>query len=113
MTNHESRNGQSVFTYDVSGSESLSEGVVKAVSAVSNSVPVPDAADAGTGRALDPLYSVVDPDALDAVFRTTNSGTDRTVGEVTFAYHGHEITVHSENRIRVTRLEPKPGGMAD
>lgn len=39
-----------------------------------------------------PLYTVIDPEALASLFR---NGT----GQVTFTYHGYEITVSSEGDI--------------
>lgn len=97
------REGESAFTYDVSSDESLSEAVVEAVSTVSGHEPVPTTP---TERALDPLYTVVDPDALDSVFRPVGSAPDRLRGEVTFTYHGYEVTAHGEGYVRVERPEP-------
>jgi len=51
-----------------------------------------------TGDAcLDPLYSAVDPDALDAVFPPGSTGT------VTFTYHEYEVTVHGESHVTLER----------
>ncbi|MFC7213042.1 HalOD1 output domain-containing protein [Saliphagus sp. GCM10025334] len=44
---------------------------------------------------LPPLYDVVDPDALEAIFSTTVSGATR-VGRVEFPYAGHTVTVEFE-----------------
>lgn len=49
--------------------------------------------------ALRPLYDVVDPDALDAMFPTAAaSDTDRSV---TFGYEGHTVAIRGDGRIRV------------
>jgi hypothetical protein len=97
---------ESDFTYEVSSNESVSEGVVTAVSAVSGNSPISESpSDRESEQALEPLYNVVDPDALDSVFRT---GRDNTAPNrrVTFPYHGYEVTVHSEDCISVARPEP-------
>lgn len=46
-----------------------------------------------------PLYDVLDPDALDALFRDVD-GTRRT-GEVSFEYCGCHVTVASDGRVLV------------
>lgn len=43
------------------------------------------------------LYDVVDPDALHALVH--DSGFQ---GDVEFAYHGYQVTVHGDGRIEVT-----------
>lgn len=42
---------------------------------------------------LEPLYSVIDPDALDALFQDTAVG-----GTVSFMYHGYRIVVEACGR---------------
>ena len=107
---NEQRDGESVFNYDVAADESLSQGVVRAVSTASNVDPIPDAG-AESEESLDPLYTVIDPDALDAVFRTTDSSARG--GQITFTYHGREVTVHSEGRVSVERFRRATGEAAD
>lgn len=103
MTRHE-RDAET-FTYEVSADESLSHGVVAAVSEAAGVEAVP-LGGPGTGVELEPLYSVVDPDALDAVFAGTDGTGDAPRGEVTFTYNGCEVTVQSEGRIVVTPASP-------
>lgn len=104
MSNGDQRSGESAFVYDVSPEESLSDGVVRAVATVADSDPAPDPSSAAeSGRELDPLYDAVDPDALDAVFRTAGPDAARTRGRVTFSYFGYEVSVHGEGRISVER----------
>lgn len=79
------------YTVDVSESETPSEAVIRAVAAVSGLDPVPSSAT--DNRSLDPLYTAIDVEALDALFRP---GTDATVQ---FTYHGYAVTVHSEGRV--------------
>ncbi|WP_135830284.1 HalOD1 output domain-containing protein [Halorussus halobius] len=91
----------STFTYDVSPSESLSEGVIAAVAAASDTDPLSLVrADEGD---FEPLYSVIDPDALDAIFHGSDSGSRASDGRVTFTYHGHEVQVDGDGRITVAR----------
>ena len=49
--------------------------------------------------AFEPLYSVVDPDALDAVFAPTHDGGQRATGSVTFEYEGYTVTVDSDGTV--------------
>ena len=109
---NDQRNGGSIFTYDVSPGESLSEGVVAAVSTASGADAIPDS-DSETGESLDPLYAAIDPDALDSVFRTVDPDSSERRGQITFTYHGREVTVFSEGRIAVRRLRRATGGAAD
>ncbi|WP_137286143.1 HalOD1 output domain-containing protein [Halorussus salinisoli] len=67
------------------------------------SIAVPLAIGEMTGRGVTDLESLyeageVDPDALDDLFRPTASGIAPEC-RVTFAYHGHEVTVKSYGRI--------------
>ena len=71
--------------------EAISDTVVRAVSTVSG-LPATPRSDADL--ALDPLYTVVDPDALDSLF------DDRvSAGSVTFDYHGYTVTADSTGRV--------------
>jgi hypothetical protein len=97
--------GDPVFSYELSAGESLSEGVVWAVSAVSDAEPVPGTRADAAAPPLEPLYTAVDPDALDAVSRLFDAGTPDARAEVTFSYHGFEVTVRDDGRIHVTSGE--------
>jgi len=104
MSNDSSGETDAVFTYHISAAESASEAVVAAVAAVSNDQPSSDSDGPGETMAelaLDPLYSVVDPDALDAIFRPRRTDGSGAVDEVSFPYHGHDVTVHGEGRVDV------------
>ena len=50
---------------------------------------------------FDPLYTVVDPEALDSLFAPTHGGETRGRGTVTFDYEGYAITVYSDGRIDI------------
>lgn len=56
---------------------------------------------------LDPLYEAVDPEALDTLIQSME--TNSTVGDatVTFAFDGHEVTVHRDGRVVVRSAEAR------
>lgn len=66
---------------------SVSQAVVETVAAASDT-PTED---------LPPLYSVVDADALDALFTPLQSGGPRPKGTLSFEYGGHHVRVDGEN----------------
>ena len=51
----------------------------------------------------EPLYTVVDPEALDALFSSTTGGATRPVGSVTFTYAGYDVRVHSDGEIELSQ----------
>lgn len=51
------------------------------------------------------LYDVVDPDALDHLFRTELNGGSPPNGQVTFTLAGCEVVVTSTGNVTVTRHE--------
>jgi hypothetical protein len=65
--------------------EPVTDGVIEAVSEVYDLEPT----------SLEPLYSVVDPDALDALFKPGDSGYPT----VEFRYNGCEVQVTSDRNI--------------
>lgn len=75
------------FTYRLDPDESVTDGVIEAVSEVSDHDPT----------SLDPLYSVVDPDALDALFDSGYSGNP----QVEFQYDGCKVEVISDPNIEI------------
>lgn len=75
----------------VVGDRSPSEAVVDAIAAISDVQPAD----------LDPLYTSIDPDALDAL---CESGGNDGVPSVSFDYHGFAVTVDGLDRVVV--VEP-------
>ncbi|QFU83735.1 HalOD1 output domain-containing protein [Natronorubrum aibiense] len=61
--------------------------------------------------AYEPLYSVLDPTALDALFQPSspNSATVRVVLE----YEGYEITVESDGSVELRELSPSADSSDD
>lgn len=80
-----------------------SEALVDAIAAHANAAPIALADEYG------PLYDAVDPNALDALFASSDA-TDRaaTTGAVTFTYADRRITVETPDRIELVPLESSP-----
>lgn len=49
----------------------------------------------------EPLYEVLNPEALDALFAPREDGTPRTNGRVEFSYCGYQVTVTSDGDVHV------------
>ncbi|THE65894.1 hypothetical protein D8Y22_05050 [Salinadaptatus halalkaliphilus] len=49
-----------------------------------------------------PLYSAIDPEALDSLFSTTDGTDARSVGNVRFTYNGYEVCVQSSGEISIS-----------
>ena len=47
----------------------------------------------------EPLFEVVDPDALDAIFESTENGPHRNAGTVDFEYQGYSVRVTAEGDV--------------
>lgn len=79
-------------TYAVEDPEPLSRLVVTAVADAEGVDPTE----------LPPLYSAVDPDALDSVFYPQlESADDPPPGEIQFSYHGHLVRVTAAGRVEL------------
>jgi hypothetical protein len=105
MSNADSTPGQAAVVHEVAADESLSEALLAALSEVPEVPLWPEAdADSGDRGPSEPLYSVVDLDALDSLFRPGSTGHGRDAGRVTFSYQGYDITVYSDGQVAVRRL---------
>lgn len=58
---------------------------------------------------LDPLYHVVEPDALDSIFQPTVRGDHNGDVEISFTYHGFDVTVKSYG---IVEIEPSDAAAA-
>lgn len=58
---------------------------------------------------LPPLSTILDPDALDALFESTCDGKQRTGGEVSFIYSECEITIQHGEFLTVEPLAALDG----
>lgn len=84
-------------THDWADADSLSTTLATALAVV-------------TGRPahrLRPLYDVVDPDALDRLFRTGSDGDPLTTGRARFPYGGYEVTVRASGEIEIAESDPE------
>jgi len=76
---------------EIRSSESVSEAVVKAVSAAEDCPPT----------LLPPLYSTVNPEALNKVFSVTNSDAPDRGGHISFQFSSCFVTVSENGYINV------------
>lgn len=82
--------------YRIRESETVTEAVVRAVCAETGSDPT----------RLDPLYSVIDPEALNALFSDRDGGgSQRAHASVAFDYCGRQIVISASGTVRVSPLE--------
>ena len=79
-----------VSTYELSAGESPTEGVVQALADAADTQPLE----------LEPLYHVLDPDALDSLF-TSPSPLGGSNEFVTFEYGEYTVTFFAEGRVSV------------
>lgn len=87
--------------YEARPDESASEAVIRGVSEVTGASSAPSYSLGETDDSrLDPLYTAIDTDALNALFQ----GED-TAGAVTFTYSGCRVSVYGDGRISVELLE--------
>lgn len=58
---------------------------------------------------LTPLFSVVDPDVLDTLFRPQRKAGEvpDATAEVRFSYHGYEVRATAAGRVSLTEHEEK------
>lgn len=71
--------------------DSVAESVVTAVSALTGTDPME----------LEPLYDVVDVDALDDLFAPKANGSPRSGGTISFTYCGCRVTVENSEQVTV------------
>lgn len=86
--------------YQIDESESLSEGVLKAVAQTTGNEPVGWHGLEG----LKPLYEVIDPDALNGLFPESGNDSVRE-GTVSFIYHGYHIAVTNAGGVYLEPVE--------
>ncbi|WP_435180294.1 HalOD1 output domain-containing protein [Halorussus sp. AFM4] len=91
-TDRDRADENATVVYEPDDTERVSTAVLTAV----------DAASETDARKLKPLYEVVDPDALDALFAPRDDGTPRDGdGHVTLLYGPYRIRVADDDRIAV------------
>lgn len=83
------------FQHDRTNDVPLSTAIVRAIANVSNT-PAED---------LDPLYDVVDPDALNGIFAPHADGRERVAGGLWFYYSGYRVIVYPDGEIKMEPLD--------
>lgn len=58
--------------------------------------------------AYEPLYSVVDPEALDLLFARPNAASDSET-RVSFVYEGYDIVVYGDGQVSVSEATSSNG----
>lgn len=89
--------------YDIESNESVSEAVIRAVSALNDLEPC----------SQQPLMAVVDPDALDALFAVRNNEEPRPGGRVSFVYEHCRVTIDNGEYLTVQPLRYRPRSASD
>lgn len=52
-----------------------------------------------------PLYHVVDPDSLDTIFESVQSGPTRDTGQIEFEYYGYQVIATAEGEVSLSELD--------
>ncbi|WP_266078605.1 DUF7504 family protein [Haladaptatus caseinilyticus] len=78
--------------HDLSGPQSLSTTVTVAVADVAGVEPA---------EIPEQLYDVIDPEALDKLFKPRDDGTPRRGGRLSFSLYGHHVTIRGDGSITV------------
>jgi len=97
---------EAAYSYEVSPDESISEGIVRAVAAWQDVAPARSSSSRGE-PVLDPLYTVVDPDAIDSIFRAERTDDD---AHLSFYYQDGLVTVSADGSIRIQPADEHPDG---
>lgn len=87
-------------TSQVAAADSLTDAVVFAVAEATDSGPTD----------IEPLYHVVNPDALSQLFDSLAGGQPRSDGRIVFTMEGCEVVVHASGKVVAT---PPNGGGPD
>lgn len=85
--------GQTTYlaTFDPGAGERASEAVITAVADLAGTSPIE----------LEPLYDVVDPDALDSLVAHARRVDNGDAHELQFTYEGYDVDVRTDGQIRV------------
>lgn len=54
-----------------------------------------------------PLYDVIDPEALDALFRDSEDGTTDPERRIVFRYSGYHVSVSGSGDVRIAEREQR------
>lgn len=87
------------FVYQAGPEQSPSEAIISAIAAQSD-VDDPTA----VADAFEPLFSAIDPAALDSLFASTRT-YDRSDGAISFRYAGRHVWVDTTGRVELVPVE--------
>lgn len=88
LSHEEMDSREAPIEYAYNGNEGPSEAVITAVSAASNREPLE----------MDPLYESIDPEALDALFRShSNDDSDSSDIQIEFRIESNHVTVTADH----------------
>jgi hypothetical protein len=82
-----------------SSEQKLSSNVIEALAAEEGVAPT---------ELRDPLYDVIELEALDELFSDRRDGKSRSDGLVQFTYLRYEVTVYSDGRVDVSDSDCRP-----
>ena len=82
-------------TSDLNDHQTVSEAVISAVADAKDVSPLD----------LDPLITAIDPDALERLVTSMDSGPTEPASTVEFAYSGYQVAVTEDADVSVTELE--------
>lgn len=91
-----------------SADTSLSQTIVEAV-AEREGVDVTDV----EPPEYEPLYAVVNPEALDALFAPAATGRPRPSGSVSLVYAGYDVTVYGDGRVELSKRTERDGTVSN
>lgn len=86
---------QSAVVEESGRNKTMSERVVSAVAEETGSDP----------QSLEPLYSAIEPDALDSLFEPNGFGTNRSPTRLSFTYCGCEVVISGDGTVTATESE--------
>lgn len=88
-------------TFDADEADSVSNRVIARVAEVTETDPLE----------LEPLYSTVDPDCLDAIFQTGGSTSGQDGGFIQFTMEGCRVVVSADGSVDVTPDAEESSGL--
>ena len=84
--------------YDIGPEEAITTAVVRAVSAIEGRDPL----------SLRPIAEVLEPDAVDNIFRPRSEGSPRPGGRLSFVYSKSRVTIDNGEYMTIELIEPQP-----
>jgi len=102
MSHYEPMTTNEPIVYEKAPDETPSEAVINAVASASGAKRVARSDAEEMGTVLDPLYSAIDPEALDSLFERAETRTSSADWQVSFSFYGYEVTVYAHGTVKLT-----------